>query len=118
MRFTTKSILILALILGSMMHSFADRGVRKKSKNKVVLNISSNTTSFRNSLSYNLKNGLKYNGFILNEPKPLTSFISLNGVNSYQKGNTIYLSPYKQKIIVPELKQGYTGMRLIIKSRD
>jgi hypothetical protein len=118
MRFSTKSILVFALILGSMMHSFADRGVRRKSKSKVVLNISTNTASFKNSLSYNLKNGLKYKGFILTEPKPITSFISLNGINSFQKGNTIYLTSYKQKIIVPELKQGYTGMKLIIKSRD
>jgi hypothetical protein len=35
---------------------------------------------------------------------------------SYQKGNTIYIIPYKQKIIMPEVKPGYTGMKLIIRS--
>lgn len=118
MKLTAKIILIFALVLGSMLHSFADRGVRKKAKNKVMLNISSNSLSFKSSLNYNLKNGLKYKGFMLTETKPLPNFICLNGINSFQKGNTIYLSPYKQKIIIPELKQGYTGMKLIIKSRD
>ena len=114
---TAKTILLLTFILGNILNGFADRGVRKKAKNKVVLNISNNT-SFKNSLSFNLKTGLKYKGFLLTEPKPLTSFVSLNGINTYQKGNTIYLSTYKQKVIIPELRQGYTGMKLILKSKD
>jgi hypothetical protein len=44
--------------------------------------------------------------------------IFVNTLSTYQKGNTIYLVPNKQKIIIPEIKQGYTGMRLIIKSKD
>ena len=48
-----KSILLLTFILGSILNGFADRGVRKRAKNKVVLNIT-NTASFRNSLSFNL----------------------------------------------------------------
>jgi len=112
-----KIILLFTFILGNILNGFADRGVRKRAKNKVVLNIT-NTASFRNSLSFNLKTGLKYKGFLLTEPKPITSFVSLNGINTYQKGNTIYLSPYKQKVIVPELRQGYAGMKLILKSKD
>lgn len=114
---SAKTILLLTFILGNILNGFADRGVRKRAKNKVVLNVT-NTTSFRNSLSFNLKTGLKYKGFLLTEPKPLTSYVSLNGINTYQKGNTIYLSPYKQKVLVPELRQGYTGMKLILKSKD
>lgn len=115
---SAKTILLLTFILGNILNGFADRGVRKRAKNKVVLNITNNTSSFRNSLSSNLKTGLKYKGFLLTEPKPITSYVSLNGINTYQKGNTIYLSTYKQKVIVPELKQGYTGMKLILKSKD
>jgi len=114
---SAKTILLLTFILGNILNGFADRGVRKRAKNKVVLNIT-NTVSFRNSLDFNLKTGLKYKGFLLTEPKPITSYVSLNGINTYQKGNTIYLSPYKQKVIVPELRQGYAGMKLILKSKD
>lgn len=114
---SAKTILLLTFILVNILNGFADRGVRKRAKNKVILNIS-NTVSFRNSLDFNLKTGLKYKGLLLTEPKPITSYISLNGINTYQKGNTIYLSPYKQKVIVPELRQGYAGMKLILKSKD
>jgi hypothetical protein len=114
---SAKIILLFTFILGNILNGFADRGVRKRAKNKVVLNIT-NTSSFRNSLSFNLKTGLKYKGFLLTEPKPITNFISINGINTYQKGNTIYLSPYKPKVIVPELRQGYAGMKLILKSKD
>ena len=100
-----------------MMHSFADRGLRRKSKNKVVLNINTNN-SFKNTLSFNLKNGLKYKGDLYIANQTVNNSISATTLSTYQKGNTIYLVPNKQKIIIPEVKQGYTGMKLIIKSKD
>ena len=118
MRRSAKTILIVGLILGTMLHSFADRGLRRKAKNHVILNINTSNT-FTNSLSFNLKTGLKYKGFFLNETAPVNNFISVrNSIATYQKGNTIYLIPNKRKLITPEVKQGYTGMKLIIKSRD
>ena len=114
---SAKTILLLSLIVGNMMHSFADRGLRKKSKNKVILNITT-TTSFKNSLSFNLKNGLKYKGDFYTGTQTVNSSIFASTLSTYQKGNTIYLIPNKKKIIIPEVKQGYTGMKLIIKSKD
>jgi hypothetical protein len=35
---------------------------------------------------------------------------------TYQKGNTVYIIPHKQVIAVPEMKQGYTGMKIIIRT--
>jgi hypothetical protein len=35
---------------------------------------------------------------------------------TYQKGNTVYIIPQKQVYTVPEMKQGYTGLKLIIKT--
>ena len=114
---SAKTILLLSLIVGNMMYSFADRGLRKKSKNKVILNISTNN-SFKNSLSFNLKNGLKYKGDLYITNQTENNSILATTLSTYQKGNTIYLIPNKQKIIIPEVKQGYTGMKLIIKSKD
>ena len=99
------------------MYSFADRGLRRKSKNKVTLNINTNS-SFKNSLSFNLKNGLKYKGVLLTGNQTENNAIFNNTITTYQKGNTIYLIPSKQKILIPEVTQGYTGMKLIIKSKD
>lgn len=116
MRKISKIALFFVLMTGTML-AFADRGVGKKVKNRVILNISTPAnTTFKKALALNLKSGLTYKGSLIAvSKKSNTSAISSNLV-TYQKGNTIYIVPFKQKIIVSEIKQGYTGMKLIIKS--
>lgn len=109
----TKIVLILAILNGIMLTTFADRGVGKK-KTKVSLNIVNNM-AFSKSLSFNLKTGLKYKGSLLTSVEANKNSVLYNTLVTYQKGNTIYIIPYKQRIVVPEMKQGYTGMKLIIK---
>jgi hypothetical protein len=110
-----KSILIIGILSGNMLMSFADRGIGRKSKAKISLNIPLNT-SLKNSISINLKSGLKYKGSLLTGIQKDGDVVTSNNIITYQKGSNIYIIPYKQKIIVPEVKQGYTGMKLIIKS--
>ena len=112
----TKSILIIGILAGNMLMSFADRGVGKKTKNKINLNIPINT-SLKNSLSFNLKAGLKYKGSLLTGIQKENGLLISTNIVTYQKGSNIYIVPYKQKIIVPEIRQGYAGMKLIIKSK-
>lgn len=111
-----KAIFLLSLMVGGMLFSFADRGIRKKSKSHVSLNVGSSVNNgFKKSLSLSFNNGLKYKGsLLLSEKKENQSFVS-SSLMTFQKGNTIYILPVKQKIFVPEIKQGYTGMKLIIK---
>lgn len=111
----TKILLLLFLLNGIMLNTFADRGVGKK-KTKVSLNIINNST-FSKALSFNLKTGLKYKGSLLSNIETNKSSIIYNTLITYQKGNTIYIVPYKQRVLVPEIKQGYTGMKLIIKPK-
>jgi hypothetical protein len=101
-------------VLGLAMFGYADRGIRSKSRNNISLNISTNK-SFKNSLAINSKSGLKYKGlyFIDNTTNNNESFSST--IRTYQKGNTVYLLPEKNKKIIPEIKLGYTGMKLIFK---
>lgn len=108
----TKIVLLLSMLNGFMLTTWADRGVGKK-KTKVNLNLANNNTS--GNLSFNLKTGLKYKGSLLNGNNNNT--VSFNNLVTYQKGNTVYIVPYKQKVVVPEMKQGYTGMKLILKPK-
>jgi hypothetical protein len=117
MRQFTKSILLFAILFGNMLTSFADRGKREKVKNKVTLNINTAST-FKNSLCLNLKTGLKYKGFLSTTPTPTSGVMMNANIITYQKGNTVYVVTNKQKIVVPEIRQGYTGMKLIIKSKN
>ena len=103
---------LVTLFTIQMYISFADRGVNKK-KNKVVLNIKS-PNSFKSSLNFNLKNGLKYTGTLLPNTVSTTPS-SFKYLITYQKGNSVYILPYKQKIVVADVRQGYAGAKLIIR---
>lgn len=114
--FKYAKILFLCTILGgSMYSSFADRGIGKK-RNKVALNVAT-TPSFKKNLPFNLRNGLKYSGsIVVTNPKQTPSGITSSSLVTYQKGNSVYIVPYKQKVVVTEVKPGYTGMKLIIQT--
>lgn len=92
----------------------ADRGGFVK-KNKTHLNIALQGT-LKNSIAFNLKSGIYYKGsFLLNTQQIGNAFVS-DAIISYKKGNTIYILPYKQKILIPEYTQK-EGYKLIIRSR-
>mgnify|MGYP006377081375 CR=1 FL=1 len=111
----SKMILVIVMLSGIAYSALADKGIGKKSKVKVNLNITT-TNSLRNSISLNLKTGLKYTGSLLvNQQVDGKSLIN-NTLLTYQKGNTVYIIPHRQIIAVPESSQGYSGMKLIIRS--
>jgi len=112
----SKIVLLLAVLNGIVLTTMADRGIGKNKK-KVSLNISSKNSSIAKALSLNLKSGLKYRGTLLSNVESKKNLVLYNTLITYQKGNTIYVIPYKQKLVVPEMKQGYTGMKLIIKPK-
>ena len=110
-----KMVLIVLMLSGVGFNAMADKGIGKKNKTKVTLNINS-VNSIRKSISLNLKTGLKYTGSLMaTQQLSGTSYLN-NTLLTYQKGNTVYIIRHKQIIAVPEMKQGYTGMKLIIKT--
>ena len=116
MKQVSKILLIMCAFIGSTLSSMADRGIGKKSKNKVWLNIASPSSSLKNSISFNLKMGLKYTGSLLAPQENTNKCMFANTLVTYQKGNAVYIIPYKQKIIIPEVKQNYTGFKLILRA--
>lgn len=114
MRKLTKMLLIVPAITGLAISAFADRGIGKKSKSRLDMNIST-ANGFKNSISLNLKTGLKYTGSLLVQQQNTGSNILTNNLVTYQKGNTVYIVPSKQVVVMPETGKGYTGMKLIIK---
>jgi hypothetical protein len=109
---TTKILLAALVLISTTLPAWADRGVGKKGKTKVFsLNLYT-PSSLRSSVSLNLKSGLIYKGSTLGT----NAGSSNRSIISYQKGNNVYVLPYKQKVAIPEVKQGYTGLKLIIRS--
>lgn len=105
----TKIVLLTAVLNGIMFTSLADRGVGNTKKTV--------PSSFKSTISLNLKTGLKYKGSLLAGVSTSKNSLTTNNLVTYQKGNTIYVVPHKQKMIIPDIKQGYTGMKLIIKPK-
>jgi len=117
MRHTHKIFAVLFLLFLGICYSYADRGLRKKSKNSVTLNIKTAPT-FNSSLSYNLKNGLKYTGMLnytATKNNGVKNEYINRTINSYKKGNTIYIIP-KYRAISTEIRRGYSGIKLTLNS--
>jgi hypothetical protein len=113
-----KKCAIITMLLSIGNFTFADRGVGKKAKLKTLLNINTNSnTSLKSSIALNIKLGLAYKGSISTSMKPI-GIMQNSSFITYQKGNTTYIIPYKQKVTMPEIKQGYTGLKLIIRSKN
>lgn len=110
-----RKILIVSLLISLTFSSLADRGIGRRSKNKIMLNITTPTT-LRSSLFLNLKSGLKYTGNLLNTQQLSGTSFTNNNIVTFQKGNTVYIIPFRQKMIAPESTRGYLGMKLIIRS--
>lgn len=111
--FTQKLIAITLILSVGGYVAMADKGFGKKSKPKIVLNISS--SFIKNSIGFNMKSGLVYNGSLLNTNTRFGNSMISSSLITFQKGNTTYIIPYKHKIAMPEIRQGYTGMKIIIR---
>ncbi|MFZ1530267.1 MAG: hypothetical protein WAT19_16045 [Ferruginibacter sp.] len=109
-----KILVMVVVLTGIMKPGFADRGVGKKKSNKILIDLPSFRSGSKN-LSFNLKSGVKYKGSFSLSNNSGKSNGSATTLVTYQKGSNVYIIPYKQKILVPEVKQGYTGLKLIIK---
>lgn len=112
----TKKLLAVALLFSIVADAWADRGIGKKNNNKTILNITA-PSNLRNSIAFNLKSGLSYKGSLLNSNKMNGNAIMNTSIVTYQKGNTTYIIPYKNKITVTEIGQRYTGMKIIIRKK-
>src|ERR1700712_3625308 len=115
MKSISQKILTIALLFSIVGIVMADRGIGKKNKNKTILNIVTPST-IKNSIGFNLKSGLSYKGSLLNNTEVVGTSIMSTSLISYQKGNITYIIPYKHKIAVADMHQGYTGLKLIIRS--
>ena len=111
-----KMVLTIALVLSTFQAAIADRGTGKKARSKVNLNILT-TYSLRSSISNNLRLGLiNYSGSIFVGQQSAGKNIMLNNsIITFQKGNTTYILPYKHRIAVPEVTNGYAGLKLIFR---
>lgn len=94
--------------------AIADRGGFGR-RNKIHFNIITLNT-LKNSVAFNLKSGLNYKGYKVLNYQQVGNSVFTNSIVSYQKGNTIYILPYKQKVLTQSYNPA-SGYKLIIRSK-
>lgn len=108
-----KILFALSIVGFSSFASYVDKGVGAK-KDRISLNISLNK-GFTSNLTFNLSSGLKYKGTLLsNSVKPLVGTVQNRSI-IYEKGNTVYIVPFKSKIISQEVSPAYNGIKVTLK---
>ena len=115
MKTLSKITFVLLLISFISGIANADRGVFGKKKNKVQLNIITVST-LKKSIPFNLRSGLSFKGSSLLNSQQIGNSIFNNGLISYKKGNTVYILPYKQKVLIPSYS-AESGYKLIIRRK-
>jgi hypothetical protein len=112
-KYTQITLIIFAICCISIFAN-ADRGGFGRKKTKVNLNITTSTT-LKNSIAFNLRSGLTYKGSTLFNHQLMGKNSFDNALVTYKKGNTIYILPYKQRILIPDYTT--SGYKLIIRSK-
>ena len=110
----SKLALVAVLFCLVTLVALADRGGFGR-RNKIHFNITTLNT-LKNSIAFNLKSGLHYKGATILNHQSVGNSIFTNSLLSYQKGNTIYILPYKQKVLIQSYTPG-SGSKLIIRSK-
>ena len=94
--------------------AIADRGGFGR-RNKIHFNIITLNT-LKSSIGFNLKSGLLYRGnSVINLQNTGNSIFTIS-IARYQKGNTVYILPYKQKVLTQSYSPS-SGYKLIIRSK-
>jgi hypothetical protein len=112
---TSKIILILSLLTFIYWVALADRGGFGRKRNKIQLNITTYTT-LKKSILLNSRSGVVFKGSQLLNRKKIGSAIFSTALISYRKGNSIYIIPHKQKILIPSYSFA-SGYKLIIRRK-
>lgn len=108
-------IAVLVLLFCSVTYiATADRGGFGR-KNRVNFNIKTLST-LKSSIAFNLRSGLVYRGNTVLNKYRVGNSVFTNSIVSYQKGNTIYILPYKQKTLIQSYSPA-SGYKLIIRSK-
>jgi len=99
--------IVIALLMVSATHiamgSFTGRSEKKLSDLYSLKSF--NRSFYKNTLHASLRTGFEYKGVsFLNQKKETNGDITVNSMMRFEKGNTTYIFPYSQKIVVHKFK--------------
>ena len=105
MRRLMRQAVISGLLLAVVGWAIASKGGGGDKKNKSVP-IKTEFTPIRSTGNFTLKSSPNYSGsFFLGQERTKTT-ISFNTLVTYERGNSIFIMPYKYKVNIPGLSDG------------
>jgi hypothetical protein len=106
MRKLMRKTIVCVLMIAVVGLTFASKGGGgdKKSSNKIPLK--TEFVPIRTTGTFTLKAGPSYAGSFLLGQEKTKSYISINSLVTYQKGNSIFIIPYTYKVNTPVLMDG------------
>ncbi|MDR3714725.1 MAG: hypothetical protein P4L51_18065 [Puia sp.] len=103
------------LLVSAVVFTFASKGGGggdKKKNNSMTFK--TDFTPIRTAGGFTLKSGPAYSGsFMLGREKDTRGMVSVNSLVTYQKGNTIFIMPYRYKISTDYLSAPKNNLRLL-----
>ena len=91
-------MLISALLTAVVGLTFASKGGGGEKKKDNSIPLKTNFTPIRTTTGFTLKSGPTYTGSYLMGQEKTNDYISFHTLVTYQKGNSIYIMPYKYKL--------------------
>ena len=115
MKNLTKIVFLIVFFNCATALASADRGGFGRKRTKVHLNIVT-FNSLKRSIHFNIKSGLNFRGSLHLDQQQVGNTFYNSTLLTYKKGNTVYIMPIKQKVLIPDYKPA-TGYKLIIRPK-
>ena len=115
MRKLMRKTLVSALLIAVVGLTFASKGGGGEKKKDTRTPLKTNFTPIRTTNGFTLKTGPSYTGSYLLGQEKKDNYISFHTLITYQKGNSIYILPYKYKMNTANvyLNSGGSNLQLL-----
>ena len=115
MRKLMRKMLVSTLLIAVVGLTFASKGGGGEKKKATHTPLKTNFTPIRTTNGFTLKTGPSYTGSYLVGQEKTDNYISFHTLITYQKGNSIYILPYKYKMNTANvyLNNGGSNLQLL-----
>ncbi len=93
-----RRMLISTLMIAVVGLAFASKGGGGEKKNANSIPLKTNFTPIRTTNGFTLKAGPSYTGSYVLGTEKKANYVSFNTLITYEKGNSVYIMPYRYKI--------------------
>ena len=106
MRKLMRMTIVSALMIAVVGLTFASKGGGGDKKSNSRIPLKTEFVPIRTTGTFTLKTGPTYTGSFMLGQEKTKSYLSINSLVTYQKGNSIFIIPYTYKVNTPVLMDG------------